>query len=195
LALYWHIIQMSSEGISEIVGLQSLPVLYWTIGKELISKPKYILGKTEGIAAVSIDCKMGALEARNIIEEASQKGPDTVGKNKKNILIVDDDETILHMLKRYFIREGFQVFVAKNGAEAMERLKVENAPIVLTDLKMPSLSGIELIQFIRQNTKDTAIVVMTAYPEEWSGNEVQAYFVKPFDIEEMFSAIQRILGV
>jgi CheY-like chemotaxis protein len=177
------------------LGLQSLPVLYWTIGKELISKPKYILGKTEGIAAVSIDCKMGALEARNIIEEASQKGPDTVGKNKKNILIVDDDETILHMLKRYFIREGFQVFVAKNGAEAMERLKVENAPIVLTDLKMPSSSGIELIQFIRQNTKDTAIVVMTAYPEEWSGNEVQAYFVKPFDIEEMFSAIQRILGV
>jgi CheY-like chemotaxis protein len=77
----------------------------------------------------------------------------------------------------------------------MERLKAENPAIVLTDLKMPSLSGIELIQFIRQNTKDTAIVVMTAYPEEWAGKEVEAYFVKPFDIEEMFSAIQRILGV
>jgi len=164
-------------------------------GKELISTAKYILDKMEGIAVVSIDCKMGALEGRNIIEEASQKELDTIGKNKKNILIVDDDETILHMLKRFFIREGFQVFVAKDGIEAMERLKVKNAAIVLTDLKMPSLSGIELIQFIRQNTKDTAIVVMTAYPEEWSGNEVEAYFVKPFDIEKMFSAIQRILGV
>jgi CheY-like chemotaxis protein len=170
-------------------------VTHPSIGKELISTTKYILGKTEGIAAVSIDCKMGALEVRNIIEEVSQKGPDTFGKNKKNILIVDDDETILHMLKRFFIREGFQVFVAKDGVEAMERLKVENAAIVLTDLKMPSLSGTELIQFIHQNTKDTAIVVMTAYPEEWSGNEVEAYFVKPFDIEEVFSAIQRILGV
>jgi CheY-like chemotaxis protein len=166
-----------------------------SIRKELISTAKYILGKTEGIVSVSIDCKMGALEARNIIEEGSQKGPDTFWKNKKNILIVDDDETILHMLKRFFIREGFQVLVAKDGIEATERLKAENPAIVLTDLKMPSLSGIELIQFIRQNAKDTAIVVMTAYPEEWSGNEVEAYFVKPFDIEKMFSAIQRILGV
>jgi CheY-like chemotaxis protein len=166
-----------------------------SIGKELISIVKHILGKKEGTVVVSIDCNIGAVEVRNIIKEASQKGPDTFGKNKKNILIVDDDETILHMLKRFFIREGFQVLVAKDGIEAMEKLKAENPAIVLTDLKMPSLSGIELIQFIRQNTKDTAIVVMTAYPEEWSGKEVEAYFMKPFDIDEMSSAIQRILGV
>jgi len=193
LALFWHINQVCIKGISEIV--EAVIVTRPATGKELISTAKYILDKTEGIAVVSIDCKMAALEARNIIEEGSQKGPDIFGKNRKNILIVDDDETILHMLKRFFIREGFQVFVAKDGIEAMERLKAENPAIVLTDLKMPSLSGIELIQFIRQNTKDTAVVVMTAYPEEWSGNEVEAYFVKPFDIEEMFSAIQRILGV
>ena len=170
-------------------------ITHVSIRKELISTAKHILGKKEGIAGVSIACKMSALEVRNIIEKASQKGPDTFGENKKNILIVDDDETILHILKRFFIREGFQVFVAKDGIEAMEKLKAENPAIVLTDLKMPFLSGIELIQFIRQNMKDTAIVVMTAYPEEWSGKEVGAYFVKPFDIEEMFSAIQRILGV
>ena len=137
---------------------------------------------------------MGAFEVRNIIEEESHKGPDPCGKNRKNILIVDDDETILHLLKRFFNREGFQVFVAKDGIEAMERLKPENPAIVLTDLKMPPLSGIELIQYIRKNTKDTAIVVMTAYPEEWSGSEVEACFVKPFDIREMFSVIQRIVG-
>jgi DNA-binding response OmpR family regulator len=135
---------------------------------------------------------MGALEVRHRIKEAPQKGPYTFGKNK--ILIVDDDETILHMLKRFFIREGFQVFVARDGIEAKERLRVENPAIVLTDLKMPSLSGIELIQYIQKNTKGTAIVVMTAYPEEWSGSEVEACFVKPFDIDEMFSAIQRIVG-
>ncbi len=137
---------------------------------------------------------MSALEVRNIVKEAPQKGSCTFGKNKKKILIVDDDETILHVLKRFFIREGFQVFVAKDGKEAMERLKVENPAIVLTDLKMPSLSGIELIQYIQKNIKGTAIVVMTAYPEEWSGSEVEACFVKPFDIDEMFSAIQRIVG-
>jgi len=137
---------------------------------------------------------MSALEVRNSINEAPQKGRYTFGKNRKRILIVDDDETILHMLKRFFIREGFQVFVARDGIEAMERLKAENPAIVLTDLKMPSLSGIELIQYIQRNTKGTAIVVMTAYPEEWSGSDVEACFVKPFDIDEMFSAIQRIVG-
>ncbi len=137
---------------------------------------------------------MSVIEVRTNIKEAPQKGLCTFGKNKKKILIVDDDETILHVLKRFFIREGFQVFVARDGIEAMERLKVEKPAIVLTDLKMPSLSGTELIQYIQKNTKETAIVVMTAYPEEWSGSEVEACFVKPFDIDEMFSAIQRIVG-
>jgi DNA-binding response OmpR family regulator len=137
---------------------------------------------------------MSVLEVRNITKETLQKGLDPIGKSRKNILIVDDDETILHMLKRFFVREGFQVFVARDGIEAMERLKAENPAIVLTDLKMPSLSGMEFIQFIRQSRKNTAIVVMTAYPEEWSGKEVEACFVKPFDIDEMFSAIQRIVG-
>jgi DNA-binding NtrC family response regulator len=117
-------------------------------------------------------------------------------KNKK-ILIVDDDEAILHLLKGFFVRKGFRVSVAKDGLGAMESLKVEHPAIVLTDLKMPSFSGIDLVQFMHQNTNETPIVVMTAYPylypQEWNGNEVKAYFVKPFDIDEMFLSIQRIL--
>lgn len=131
---------------------------------------------------------------RNMIEETPQKGSNPFRKGRRNILIVDDDETLLHLLKRFFVREGFEVAVATDGIEAMERLKAENPAVVLTDLNIPSLSGIELIQCIRKKGKDTAIVVMTAYPEEWSGSEVEACFMKPFDIEEMFSVIQRIVG-
>jgi DNA-binding response OmpR family regulator len=136
---------------------------------------------------------MDAIEMRNLIEETPRKGPGSLGKNRKNILIVDDDETLLHLLKRSFLREGFEVVVAKDGVEAMERLKAESPDIVLTDLNMPSLSGFKLIQFIRKNLKDAAIIVMTAYPEKWNGSAVEAFFLKPFDIEEMFSAIQRIV--
>ena len=122
---------------------------------------------------------------------------DRVEKNRKKILIVDDDETILHVLKGFFVRKGFQVLAARDGLGALESLKMENPSIVLTDLKMPSFSGIDLIQFIRQNTKETPVVVMTAYPylypQKWNGNEVKAYFVKPFDIDEVFLSIQRIL--
>ncbi len=113
-------------------------------------------------------------------------------------MIVDDDETILYILRRFFIGEGFEVFVAKDGLEAMKRLKAEKLALVLTDIKMPSFSGVDLIKFIRQNMKGIPIVAMTAYPhlypEKKNGNEVEGYFVKPFDINEMLSSIEKIIG-
>jgi len=132
------------------------------------------------------------------LEEESSKATDDFHKNKKKILIVDDDETILYILKRFFVGMGFQVWVAKDGFEAMERLKAEKPALVLTDIKMPSFSGIDLIKFIRQNMKDVPIIVMTAfphlYPEKRNENRVEAYYVKPFDIDEMFLSIEKILG-
>ena len=133
-----------------------------------------------------------------LLEKESSKVTDDFPKNKKKILIVDDDETILYILRRFFIGEGFEVLVAKDGLEAMERLKAENLSLVLTDIKMPSFSGIDLIRFIRQNMKGIPIVAMTAYPylypEKRNGNEVDAYFRKPFDINEMLSSIEKSLG-
>lgn len=132
------------------------------------------------------------------LEKEFSKAIDDFPKNKKKILIVDDDETILHILRRFFIGEGFEVLVAKDGLEAVERLKAEKLALVLTDIKMPSFSGIDLIKFIRQNMKETPIVAMTAYPHLYSekkdGNEVDAYFRKPFDINEMLSSIEKIIG-
>ena len=132
------------------------------------------------------------------LEKESSKATDDFSKNKKKILIVDDDETILYILRRFFIGEGFEVFVAKDGLEAIERVREEKPALVLTDIKMPSFSGIDLIKFIRQNMKGIPIVAMTAYPHLYSekkrGNEVEGYFVKPFDINEMLSSIEKIIG-
>lgn len=132
------------------------------------------------------------------MEKESSRATDDFSKNRKKILIVDDDETILYILKRFFIGEGFEVFVAKDGLEAVERLKTEKLAVVLTDIKMPSFSGIDLIKFIRQNMKGIPIVAMTAYPhlypEKKNGNEVEGYFVKPFDINEMLSSIEKMIG-
>jgi CheY-like chemotaxis protein len=129
--------------------------------------------------------------------EEPQQGTKKFSKNNKRILIVDDDETILYILRRFFIGEGFEVLVATDGLEAKERLKAERPALVLTDIKMDSFSGIDLIKFIRQNMKDIPIVAMTVYPhlypERRNGNEVDAYFRKPFDINEMLSAIEKIL--
>ncbi len=132
------------------------------------------------------------------LEEESGQGTRRFLNDSKKILIVDDDETVLHMLKWFFDARGYQVLAEKDGLKALERLKVETPAIVLTDLKMPSFSGVDLIKLIHRHTKDTPIIVMTAYPylypEKRNGREVAAYFVKPFDIDEMFSSVKRILG-
>lgn len=132
------------------------------------------------------------------LEEGPEQGTRSFPSNSKRILIVDDDGTILHMLKRFFNARGYQVLAEKDGLKAVERLKVETPAIVLTGIKIPSFSGVDLIRFIRQTMKDIPIIVMTAYPylypEKRNGNEVEGYFIKPFDIDEMFSSVKRILG-
>jgi len=160
----------------------------------LISDRKAFLGP-DPLGGVPPDCRVGTLESRNTKIQGAPPEPGRSEGNRKTILIVDDDETILHLLRRFFAREGFRVSIAKDGVEAIERLKEESPAVLLTDLKMPSLAGTELIQFVRKNGIRTAVVVMTAYPEEWSGNDIGACFTKPFDLDEIFSAIRGILGV
>jgi CheY-like chemotaxis protein len=132
------------------------------------------------------------------LEESKQGTDDFIINKKKKILIVDDDKTILYILTRFFIGKGYDVLAAKDGLEAKERLKTEKPALVLTDIKMPSFSGADLITFIHQNMRGIPIVAMTAYPhlypEGKNGSEVDAYFRKPFDIHEMLSTIEKILG-
>lgn len=114
-------------------------------------------------------------------------------------MTVNNDETTLHLLKKYFIGNSLQVSAAKDGLEAMESLKIEKPDLVLTDIKMPSFSGSDLITFIRNSRNDIPIIVMTAYPylyqKATNGDRVDGYFQKPFDIDEMLSTIEKILGV
>jgi DNA-binding NtrC family response regulator len=81
--------------------------------------------------------------------------------------------------------------------EALERLKAKNPVMVLTDLKLASLSGITLIKFILQNMKGISIIKMTAYPhlypESMNGNEVEGSLVKPFDFNEMLPYVEKSL--
>jgi len=97
------------------------------------------------------------------------------------------------------MERGYRVSVAKDGLEAIERIKTEIPVLVITDLKTPSLSGTDLISSIRKTQNDLPIIVMTAYPnlypEKKEDKEVKAYFRKPFDIYEMLFSVERILGV
>lgn len=101
------------------------------------------------------------------------------------ILIVDDEPVIVKSCERILTPEGYSVDGASNGREAMGKLGKNGFDLVITDLKMPDIDGIELIRWIRNSKPDTGIIVITGYPSQESIKEALAlrildYLPKPF---------------
>ena len=112
-----------------------------------------------------------------------------------SILVVDDEESILEFLDIMLKREGYDVATAKGGAEAIEKFKTGHFELVITDISMPEMSGMELMEKIQQVNAGTAFIVMTAHGSTESAVEAmkmgaQDYLTKPFKIDEMKIAIE-----
>lgn len=117
---------------------------------------------------------------------------------KDRILIVDDSAATLEMLQRNLVSAGYTVFTALNVTEAIK--VIDGAPIdlVITDLKMPGLSGVHLVRHIRENFNDMEVMIITGYPSVKGAVEAiktgaEEYLAKPFSDEELFSAVARTL--
>lgn len=83
---------------------------------------------------------------------------------KERILLVDDAVHTLEVLKRNLISKGYQVFTATSVGEGIRILETTTVDLVITDLKMPKVSGIDLIRHVRENFKDTEVMMITGYP-------------------------------
>ena len=81
----------------------------------------------------------------------------------RSVLVVDDEESILESLRRIFNREGIEVQVAGNGEEALEILRKQRISVLLTDLMMPTTSGLDLLKMAKTMSPETEVVLMTAY--------------------------------
>jgi DNA-binding NtrC family response regulator len=114
----------------------------------------------------------------------------------ETILVVDDSAFTLEVLQRNLLSEGFRVFTATGAAQAFEILEKETIDLVITDLKMPDTDGMSVIRHIRENYKNTEVIMMTGYATvESAVNAVKAgaqeYLPKPFTDAELFSAVRR----
>jgi DNA-binding NtrC family response regulator len=117
---------------------------------------------------------------------------------KERILVVDDALDTLEVLQRNLTSRGYQVFTAPDVAEAVKILKVTPIDLVITDIKMPKISGHDLIRHVRENLKDTEVVVITGYPSIQGAvqavkNGAEEYLSKPFTDEELFSGVRKAL--
>lgn len=115
---------------------------------------------------------------------------------KLRILIADDDESVLDML-RAFLERKHQVALVTNGVEALEKLKEEHFDMVLSDVDMPRMSGIDLLKAVRRLYPNVAVVIMTGLPGVEAAVEALKvgavdYLSKPFDLHGLAEIIGRI---
>lgn len=113
---------------------------------------------------------------------------------EKKILIVDDQFGIRVLLQEVLQREGYAIFQAPNGPTALELVRTENPDLVLLDMKIPGMDGLEILRNIRKLELDTKVIMMTAYGEldliqEAMEMGALAHFTKPFDIDELRQAV------
>jgi len=117
---------------------------------------------------------------------------------KNNILIVDDTPDTLEALQRNLASQGYRVFTAPGALEAIKILESTPIDLVITDFKMPKVSGLDLTRHIHENFKDTEVIMITGYASVEGAVQAiktgaQEYLVKPFTDREFFSAVQEAL--
>ena len=119
---------------------------------------------------------------------------------RERILVVDDAPDTLELIQRNLTTNGYEVFTAPGVVEAIRILDGAPVDLVITDLKMPKVSGLDLIRHVRDNLKDTEVMMITGYPTiDGAVTAVKAgsqeYLTKPFTDEELVSAVRRVLDV
>jgi len=116
-----------------------------------------------------------------------------------DILIVDDDKALLGVLRSVLESEGHRVAVVPSAYEALPRLEAERYDLVLVDLKMRRMDGLELLEHERLQQRGTRMVIMTAYPTVDSAVTAMRqgafdYLVKPFKLAELRAVVERAAG-
>jgi two-component system response regulator (stage 0 sporulation protein F) len=117
---------------------------------------------------------------------------------KEKILIVDDQFGIRILLNEVFQKEGYQTFQAANGIQALDILKKNNPDLVLLDMKIPGMDGIEILKRMKVIDPDIRVIIMTAYGELDMIQEAKdlgalTHFAKPFDIDDIRAAVRKHL--
>lgn len=114
------------------------------------------------------------------------------------ILVVDDSAPTVEVIRRNLAAAGYQIFTASSVAEAIAVLDRSPIDLVVTDLKMPRASGLDLIHHVRENFRDTQTLMITGYPSIDTAIEAvkggaEDYLAKPFTDDELLDAVRRAL--
>ena len=114
------------------------------------------------------------------------------------ILIVDDEETIRLALRKFLRSRGYEVEIAGSGDQAMQILDRDSFSLMLCDVRMPGMTGVQVVPLARQKDRDLAIIMLTAVNDAATATEVLAsgatdYLMKPVELADLQQAVDRAL--
>lgn len=124
--------------------------------------------------------------------------------SQKKILVIDDEELIIRSLSKLLEKNGYTVFVAKNGQDALVMVEEENFDLIIADIRMPGMNGVETMRSIneilkKQKIKKAPVIFITGYADEKIEKMAEefspvAYIYKPFDISELVEKVRNTLS-
>lgn len=115
----------------------------------------------------------------------------------KKILVVDDEEHVRQLFKEELTEEGYEVFLAADGEEAIRMVDEVQPDLVTLDVRMPGMDGIEVLRVLKEKRRDLPMIMCTAYPEYkhnfgvWAS---EAYVVKSGDLKDLKDTIKKVLN-
>ena len=118
----------------------------------------------------------------------------------KKILIVDDEAEICSVLRLFFQKQGYQVVTCTDGDGAIALAAQERPHLIILDMKMPGISGVEVLRLLRENHNAAKIIILSAVKDD---NVIQetlrlgadGYLTKPFRLEHVAQLMQSVLGI
>ncbi|MCK9294945.1 MAG: response regulator [Desulfobulbaceae bacterium] len=118
---------------------------------------------------------------------------------KHGIMVIDDEKIVGDMAKLSLEQDGYEVETFLNGESALERLKTKRFDVVVTDLKMKGVDGLEVLRTVKKLYPTTVVIMITAFANldvaiEALRDDVHDFFPKPVKIKELKASIKRALG-
>ena len=116
----------------------------------------------------------------------------------KRVLVVDDEPEVTFALQSFFLGKGYEMLTALEGLQAMRLLRQHPIDLVLLDMKMPGVNGVEVLKFIRAECPSTKVIVVTAYDVQFQEMVeqmgVDGFLMKPFGIQALTHTVEQVLA-
>jgi CheY-like chemotaxis protein len=170
------------------------------IGEE-VNKIKFVIQKLAKIADPKIKEYSGGSAFMVDVDESGQAlpTPEEISNNKRRILVVDDEQFMVHTLARILEMMGFEVICAYGGREAFRICLAQEIDLVVTDLHMPDMSGLELLTSVKSHNPLIPVILVTGYgidnARESAGKwKADGFLGKPFKVADLQKLIEHTLS-